>query len=433
MRKRLPMVDARALGANCDVCPYDGQRPTLPDAPPDPRVTVLLEGAGDIEEIVGKAAQGHTGAWLNKVWRTLNVDRKEAAVRNAAMCAPGKKHDEGSLRAAVEACRPRLARELHAGQLQPLRGSVAQRHLVLVCGPKALQSVAGKTSIDDWRGFPIEPVALRTRERGAEGLLLQSDVLLQSQHVPDNAQGGLHPLDNYVFFPTYHPAFIMRRPQYEHIFRRDLRVAWDYVHGKIAPLQWPTLYLDNDSAAEAFLFSICERLESGEDCDVGVDVETAGDWTTRLLLVGIATEDGSASLLFPFANEHIDAYVRFILAHPNATLVVQNGNHDGLSLERNGFRLSPRRWDTIVASRVVYPDLPHDLGFLATLFFFVNRWKSEFHAGSSLDRKGGETWEKYLQPTWLDRFLKYNACDALSQILLKRPLERRLAHVPKGN
>ena len=403
-RGKLPVIDARSLGADCDSCPLDGQTPTAPTVPDHgaaPRVTVLLDAPGDIEHIVGKAAQGRDGVWLNRVWRGLNVPREQAAVRNATMCKPGEKAAEGTLRAAVEACRPRLARELECNGLaaqRPNQVQPVQRHLVLVCGGKALQAVSGKTNIDDWRGFPVQP-------------------------------GPGFPLDT-VYFPTYHPYFVSRKPQYEHIFRRDLRLAWDYANGNCKPFAWPPLYLDNGEQAERFLYEICERLEAGEDIDIGVDVETKGDWTTRLLLVGIATVEGSCSLLFPFSDEHLDAYARFILAHPGATLVVQNGNHDRLSLELAGFRLGNKWWDTIVAGRIAYPDLPHDLGFLATLFMFVPRWKSEFHSGSSNDKKGDEGWGKYMEPALIDRFLKYNSLDALSQVLMKAPLERRLAFQP---
>lgn len=440
--------DPRDLGANCDLCPFDGQRPTLPTLPKDPtqppKITVLLEGPGDIEEMTGKAAQGKTGVWLHKIWRQLNVKREEAAVRNATMCKPREKSSDGNLRLAVDCCRPRLQGELtgnrrpveqtklpeadsnrrgtNVGQLLPRSSTSTQlrRELVLVCGGKALQAINGKTIIEDWRGYPVLPSALYPN--GPASL----DAVSSVRRGTDLSTQG-----NTVYFPTFHPMFVARKPQYWHIFRRDLRVAWDFAHGRLAPMEWPTLYLDNDSPAEQFLFEICERLEAGEKIDVGVDVETQGDWRTRLLIVGIATVEGSAALLYPFANEHIDAYVRFILAHPNATLVVQNGTHDQLSLERAGFKLNGQFWDTIVASRVAYPDLPHDLGFLATLFFFCDRWKSEFHAGSSQDKKGGEGWDRYLKEEYIESFLRYNAKDALSQVLMKAPLERRLAHVPR--
>ena len=397
-RKRLPTIDAEALGANCPICPLNGQLPVAPTVPVNgaaPKITVLLDEPADIDDLAGKAAHGKAGVFLHHIWSTLNVKREEAAVRNATMCSPPKKVGQGELKAAVECCRGRLQRELREdGSI----GVSSVRPLVLVCGSRALQSISGKTSVDDWRGFPVQPLS------------------------PGETST--------VFFPTYHPRDVIKKPQLWHIFRRDLKVAWDYAHGAVAPLRWPPLYLDNDTGAREFLFDICERLEAGEQIDVGVDVETKGDWTTRLLLVGIATTEGSTSLLFPFADEHLSTYARFILAHPNATLVVQNGNHDALSLEKHGFQLSARRWDTIVAGRVCYPDLPHDLGFLATLFFFIDRWKSEFHAGSSNDAKGGEGWDKYLVPSRLDSFLLYNAKDALSQILMKKPLEKRLAHVP---
>lgn len=405
-RKRLATVDARSLGADCDTCPLDGTAPTLATLPADgrpPKITVLLDHPQEIDDLVGKAAQGQSGVFLHNVWSTLNVKREEAAVRHATMCKAPDKTSEANLKASIEACRPRLARELDGGPRGHGNTSILPRELVLVCGKHALQAVSGKTSIDDWRGFPITP----------------------------NASFAAEDSGRTIYFPTYHPDQVRAKPQYYHVFRRDLRVAWDFAHGRIKPLEWPTLHLDNSDGAREFLYSICESLEAGHALDIGVDVETKGDWTTRLLLVGIATLEGSCSLLYPFADEHIDAYARFILSHPNATLVVQNGNHDALSLEKHNFRLSPKRWDTIVAGRVAYPDLPHDLGFLATLFFFINRWKSEFHSGSSNDAKGGEGWDRYLAPSRLDDFLKYNACDALSQILMKAPLEKRLAHVPR--
>jgi len=411
-RKRLPQVDARALGAECDTCPLDGQSPTLPTVPPDnrpPKVTVVLDGPTELDNIKGRAGQGKSAVFLHHIWSRLNVKREEAAVRSATMCWPEGKVGDGALKAAVTSCRPRLAKELERDG-PPSIGSVSGRDLVLLCGSKALQSITGKTSIDDWRGFPVHPLA--------SGETQDQTTDLQSDSGP-------------IYFPTYAPKDVLAKPQLWHIFKRDLRVAWDYSHGRIAPLEWPDLYLDNATEASGFLVNICERLEAGEQIDVGVDVETKGDWTTRLLLVGIATTEGSASMLYPFADEHLDAYVRFILAHPNATLVVQNGNHDRLSLEKHGFKCGNKWWDTIVAGRVAYPDLPHDLGFLATLFFFVDRWKSNFHAGSSNDAKGGEGWDRYLHVDRLESFLRYNAKDALSQVLMKKPLKERLAYVPQ--
>ena len=106
--------------------------------------------------------------------------------------------------------------------------------------------------------------------------------------------------------------------------------------------------------------------------------------------------------------------------------VMQNAQHDILTLRHNGIHVGGDCFDTLLAHHVVAPQLPHGLGDLASYYFAAPRWKTIF--GASSDDKGLAVFTN--SPA--ERLRDYNAKDAMMTALLKDVLEISIARTHKG-
>lgn len=142
-------------------------------------------------------------------------------------------------------------------------------------------------------------------------------------------------------------------------------------------------YLVNPSFEEAFVW-----LESTTAGPVAVDVETGYG---AVLSIGFARSCEDACCI-PLCGEGLESYwpiqdeisligeVSRILADPLIDKVMQNASYDIAELEACGFVIGGRVWDTMLMHHCVAPGLPHDLGFLASVYtrtpYYKNMWKA---------------------------------------------------------
>lgn len=316
-------------GADCDACPLR-DRPVCPPRPASKqrKLTVVAEAPGMQEEAHGRPLIGASGMLLERVLSRFKVSMSEVHKTNAILCRPSKGFTPGEWKQALKCCNPRLMSEM------PRNGET-----VLVLGAKALAATAGRGVIFPWRGYPL-------------------------------------PSTNGEFkvLPALHPAFVLRAPAYEVIFREDVRRGLEGVK----EWEWPTMIIHDGPEAEAALKQIL-----AEDKWVGVDVETrtGNPQTAQLRCIGIAGRNVAVSLPFDEFGEsrtkHLDL-IQEILADPEIGHVYQNRSHDITSLESWGFKLAGPVFDTLDAHAIVAPQVKHDLEFIATTHFPCPHWKTEF-------------------------------------------------------
>ena len=182
---RDPLRDASSLGAvatlvaactKCRLC--EGRTNTVPgEGPPDARLVVVGEGPGRTEDATGRPFVGRAGELLTKILAAVDLRRDQVFICNVVKCRPPENRtpqfDE------VAACSPYLFR-----QLELLRPT-----LILALGGPAAQTL------------------LNTRE--SLGAL----------------RNRLHRFRGIPVIVTYHPAALLRNPNWKKPTWDDVRIA----------------------------------------------------------------------------------------------------------------------------------------------------------------------------------------------------------------
>ncbi len=175
--------------ADCPRCPLARTRSrTVPGSGPLPSDLVFVgEGPGQREDELGLPFVGRSGQFLDELLASIGRSRRDVYVTNVVKCRPPKNRNPEP--AEVEACRPFLEGQLAA---------IAPK-LVL-----ALGSVASRALFGDGAGI--------TRTRGR-----------------------WHEYAGIPAMPTFHPAYLLRRPEdkkYTFEDLKKLRERYDEVGGK---------------------------------------------------------------------------------------------------------------------------------------------------------------------------------------------------------
>jgi DNA polymerase-1 len=231
----------------------------------------------------------------------------------------------------------------------------------------------------------------------------------------------------------------MRKPGILPAMHVHVGRAWDIAEKKLPPWQWPSMSVEVDGQA----FGALRCIQDDKDA-IGVDVETMGTepMTAPLMCIGVASSSFAVSL--PWAaygtnkwgdvkglTEYVNggdyaAKLVDILEDPEIPKVLQNGQHDILSLESVGIKLANYSFDTMLAHAVVAPQMPHDLGLMCAIEFHAPRWKSEFRVLS--DAKGADS---FVQRDPAELRI-YNAKDAWMTRMLMEPLQERIRGTHNG-
>jgi uracil-DNA glycosylase family 4 len=392
-------------GALCTECPLFRQQ----SCPPEPatsgraKLVTLGEGPGKTEAVRGRPFVGVSGGLHNECLEKLGYDRtSEVHVTNATLCLPLKHMSKADWAKAVACCRPRLVGELAA---------VPARTSVVVLGKRALQSVqmGSKATVRAWRGWFVECV---------------HPELLQELH----------------YIPTFHPAFILReiwnKPFLDKDFHRAAVMSGrerDDIPSYLEPGVWGPRIVDDVPALEEALEQIRERGIKG--APVSVDVENASDehpLVAPLRCFGLGTAGLSVALRFSpipphFESLRIGQLAKEIYQHPDIVKVLQNMNHDRLSIwARTGWEIDGPVEDTLPAGCVLSSQTAHDLGTMHSWYYMQERWKTKFHSGD--DKKGASLFAKSPWP----ELAKYNCGDTqgTAQVWVKQ--KPRLATLPRG-
>jgi uracil-DNA glycosylase len=173
--------DPIAAGAHCPDCPLNKTVVVPPEGRSDARIVVVGEGPGREEIIRRRPFIGASGRLLEEMLDSAGVTRSQVWITNATLCRPftpgvqgQKSHDLTTLLAwvrvqnkaarkagkplmlsPVDACRPRLLRELARLEQRALTLGLPNGLVVLSLGNHATHSLTGKMGVQKLRGSPV--------------------------------------------------------------------------------------------------------------------------------------------------------------------------------------------------------------------------------------------------------------------------------------
>ena len=231
------------------------------------------------------------------------------------------------LKKAVDCCKPAFYAEISSQQNKP----------IITYSNEAFQCLTNKTKVYPWRGYKY-----------------------------DSDYGEVYPI--LPPFRTYgNPAFLP-------VLKEDL----DRATNSSPAFEWPPTY--TDVAQSQLIASLRAMCAPGF---VAVDIESAREHVLTLIadkVTCIGLSDGKTAVSVKwdeFTPAPIRTLVKDILTSEQITKVFHNGAYDltVLSNARNNIHVLGPKHDTLLLHHTIAPQLPHDLGFVASTEFFAPRWK----------------------------------------------------------
>jgi DNA polymerase-1 len=226
--------------------------------------------------------------------------------------------------------------------------------------------------------------------------------------------------------PTIHPAAVLRgvRPIGEAICT-DLGKAWRIANGDGPNLTENIIHVipGNPAGIQKALDLAIQWMEhwAARPCRLGVDVETSAldYFNCKLYSIALAEAETGTAVTFTLRDFHtlppsyeiaLERALRAVLGEERVSKVFHNAPFDMAVLDRQGFQVNGRIWDTQGLHHLIQPDIPHELGWVGHTYLDVEPWKLDHESGKMANTK---------DPV---KLLIYNARDALYTAMLVDPM-----------
>lgn len=348
---------AQGMGLQIDVAPAGAFNASI---------VLVGEAPGEREKLTGMPFMGGSGQLLWDALRKVNIKRSDVYTTNVvkrqlSMSVKGS-DDEKVI--------------VHRGELSNweilLRWELSQlpnAKFVLVLGNMALQALLGETGINNWRG---SVKSIRLADRNEPALLLA----------------------------TYNPAYPVREPKLEVIFRYDIGKFDRIIRNGYKEPQL-TMHI-NPSFTESMQW--IDKMQD-EKKPTSLDIEVITDETACIGLGNSGFEAKCINLREKHKNRFSLTEERQLLQRfqrffddPTTRIVAQNGSFDSYFLWcRDRLQIKRVWFDTLLAHHTLYPALPHNLGFISAQYTDVPFYKDEKNKW----KEGGD----------IDTFWQYNCKD----------------------
>lgn len=301
---------------------------------------IIGEAPGKEENDALQCFIGPAGGLLNSCCRNADVDRNRCFVGNISPVRPpdNKLARLSEVGVTMEECVAALKEQI----------KYFKPNVVLALGAFPLSALTGNYGIRDWRG-----------------------------HVLD--------FEGTKIVGSFHPAFMLHMGDKSAKKERENAGGIKYTYGtaKMA------LILDLMRAKEEAEYSEkrlsrfnlewglsqeeeLQRLEEFKNSEeLAFDVETTGDWTS---MISFADSQRSVSFLLDKGEKkaEIKESISGILAN-HSKLIAHNGMFDMEMLAGNEMPVGRMYADTMIAHHLIYPEFPHGLDFLASIYEKLER------------------------------------------------------------
>ena len=171
------LADVRAELGECRRCKLQAKRTRIVFGAGNPEAKLIFvgEGPGRDEDLQGEPFVGQAGKLLTRIIEAIQLTREEVYIANIIKCRPPENRNPEPDE--IAACEPFLVK-----QLEVIRPK-------LIC---ALGTFAAQT-------------------------------LLESTEKISALRGRFHPYHGILLMPTYHPAFLLRNPNYKRDVWEDVK------------------------------------------------------------------------------------------------------------------------------------------------------------------------------------------------------------------
>lgn len=304
-------------------------------------IAIIAEAPGERERINKIPLSGAGGKYLWDNLRPIGINRRGVYISNAVKRQLGVDKNRKAEKISDG------EREHYAAIVRWELQQLPNLRFVICLGNMALEAVTGLTGISNHRGslYHTEFVSLPNDTR--------RDVQV---------------------FAMFNPAYVLRVPKEEVVFKFDIARFKRILNGTYKEYEIDSII--NPSPHEAIRW--IEKMQDEAE-QTALDIETTGNETA---CIGLAN-DPHKGMCINFRDGKQNRFsipeeiaIRLRLqrwfderGNTRARLITQNGMFDASWLGfKDRFLLPPIEFDTMLAHHTLYPALPHNLGFLTSMY-----------------------------------------------------------------
>jgi len=333
----------------------------LSDGPVNASVVFVGEGPGETEKRLKKPFVGGAGSLLWNSVRKYGLHRGNVYVTNVVkrQISLSRKGNEKHvvLRDELDKWMGLLTWEL---------AQLPNVHTVFVMGNYALEALTNESGITQWRGSVLDYV------------------------LPNGKTGKI--------VCTFNPAYAQRELKFEPVFLMDCHKLDMVVRGTLKPHQIEHIINPTVKEALAFIRDL-EKVDKPVSFDIeGMNNETAcfGLANNAHKAMCINLRDGTKNRFT--LSEEMDILVAIQKLCDSHKIIAQNGSFDAYWTRLHDYLCVKVWFDTLLAHHALFPQLPHNLGFLTAQYTTHPFYKDEL--------------EKWKEGGDIDSFWRYNCKDA---------------------
>lgn len=376
----------RAAQANLDVdCLGDGVF--------NATCAIVAQNPGDAERIQGRPLVGNSGRFLWEVLRRSGIERRQFYVTNVIKRQVLTKNSKLDISKHEQDMWETLC-EWELSQLPNLK-------YVIVLGGVPLHMFTGESKISDWRGSVID---------------CQLDKRVVTVIVCNN------------------PAFVLREPKGDIMFRFDLHKAKLVLDGKFKRHDIKANINPTFTEAKDWIAAMENDAASG--LPISFDIEVVSNETACIGFASNAHEGYCINFRdlednrFGQAEEiELRSDIQRLLGNPNNKIVAQNGVFDSYwTWYKDRIRVDHVWFDTLLAHHLLYPTLPHNLGFLTSQYTTHPFYKDEgknWREGGNID----EFWEYNVKDVCITRAVQSKLHEELRKANMERVFFEHVMHL----
>jgi DNA polymerase-1 len=330
---------------NCDLCPlHEGAEFVclMGQGSRKAKVMIVGEAPGEREDEEHVAFVGPSGQLLRRSLKQVGIDPEDCYITNVAKCRPPDNRNPTKTEAKI-------------------------------CSTTYLQQELQRVQPDFILGVGNAPLAAFTRNSGI------------TKH-----RGKTYGLGVGTFFPTFHPAYVLRSPQHGPTFRSDLQRFARLVRGEEAPAGTRTNA--KIVTTKGHLRWLLNKLDQAKVISFDLETSSEGSGKTlryhqpwdqdgRIVMVGFSWEPGQgvavpihhSSRSWRDPDAVLDLF-RPALSSPDKKLIAHNGKFDIRWLASRGI-FANLSFDTMLACHLLDENRSKALENLSQIIFGVDGWK----------------------------------------------------------
>ena len=374
--------DPRSCGAACDICPLNGSVVVPPESNVGATVALVGEAPGEQEEKQGNLFIGPSGDEVMRALGAAQLRRRDVHLTNVLLCRPPKNELDNLLAKSNAENRERqkrnkalkgiweIGKRSNPGLPEPRYESLIESPITC-CSPRLKLELQGFRDIIALGGTAAKAV-MNTN---------QNIMSIRGGFVELDAAAGL-PARRVM--PTVHPSFVLRSPRFAHVFRNDIFKAASRFRGVAAWAPPHVIYHPSVEQLEEFLNMPgvpywTYDLETDGIEPLTAKIRCVGIGTpTHVAIVGLLGRDG-LTRFYNYVDERrvIEVMKRFFV-DPNKLKVGHNsGSYDTNCLNAQWGIWPAPALDTILLHRLVESEMPHNLGFVGSMYTDAPSWKTD--------------------------------------------------------